>query len=225
MTRVAVTTSLSESGVVADAFAEVGMEPVLLPCIVVHPASPEHLAVARREAAQADLIVVTSARAVSITWDGVTMPDVPVAAVGPRTADAVREFGGLVVFTGSGGAAELVDHLEVEGKRVFFPHASAADPATFEELTNRGAMLTASPVYQTTPVAPERDPVDAVAFGSPLAVTGWTSSRDIEGLVVGAIGPTTAAAVREAGQPDPVVPASPTFLELAHQLARRIRDE
>lgn len=225
MTRVAITTSVPESIAVAAAFTGEGLEPVLLPCIMVHPATPEDLALARRQAADADLIVVTSARAVSITWDGASMPDVPVAAVGPGTAGAVREFGGVVVATGPGGAADLVRRLDVDGKRVFFPHARAADPATFEGLTRRGAVLTASEVYDTTPVAPAHDRVDAVAFGSPLAVAGWTSSRDLEGLVVGAIGRTTADAVREAGHPDPVVPASPGFLELARQLARRIRDE
>jgi uroporphyrinogen-III synthase len=222
VTRVAVTTAVGGSVVVAQALISEGLEPVLLPCIEVTPAPDHVLARLRRQASSADLILITSARAVTVTWPLGDMPSTPVAAVGPATARAVEAAGGVVAVTGPDGAAELVSRLDVAGKRVVFPHGRAADPATTVEMARRGAHLYRGAVYDTTPVAPGPDRVEAALFGSPLAVAGWCLSRQLGDLVVGGIGKTTADALHDRGVADPVVPHRPGFAALARALAERM---
>ncbi len=222
MTRVAVTTAIEGSEVVAGALAAHGLEPILLPCIAVRPEPESLLDRVRREAAGADLILVTSARAIWITWPCGGMPKVPVAAVGPATAHAVELAGGSVAAVGPSGAAELVAELDVAGRRVVFPHARAADPATEKALITRGAIVRAVAVYETVPVSPGPDPVEGALFGSPLAVAGWSISRDFESVLVGAIGTTTARTLREQGVTDQVVPSRPGFTELVRAMAERL---
>jgi uroporphyrinogen-III synthase len=220
--RVAVTASREQAPRVAEAMTGHGLDPVVLPCISIRPTRSEELAGLRERAAEADLILITSARTVSVTWPRGGMPAVPVAAVGPSSARAVRDAGGEVAFVGSGGAAELVSGLEVDGMNVVFPHARAADPATVATLTRMGATVHAVPVYDTVAIAPGPDRVEAVAFGSAMSVAGWCLSRSLDGVLVGAIGRSTAAAVRQRGVLRPLVPERPGFMELAGLMARRL---
>lgn len=218
----AVTASRDQASRVAQAMARHGLEPVILPCIAIRPVPPEELVGLRERAAEADLILITSARAVAVTWPRGGMPPVPVAAVGPASAKVVRDAGGEVAFVGSAGAAGLVSELEVDGMNVVFPHARAADPATVATLTRKGATVQAFPVYETVAIAPGPDQVEAVAFGSALSVAGWCHGRSLEGMVVGAIGESTADAVRQQGVLRPLVPERPGFMELAGLMARRL---
>ena len=87
MTRVAITTDRFDS--VSSAYALRGLEPVPLPCLRVESAGDEALTDARQAAADADLLVVTSPRTVSLLWPEQEMPEVEVAAVGESTAAAV----------------------------------------------------------------------------------------------------------------------------------------
>ena len=222
MTRVAVTTTADTAPGVADALIAAGLVPVMLPCIAISPARPNVLMELRERAAKADLIVVTSARAVRITWPEGDMPPVPVAAVGPSTARAVESAGGTVKTVGSGGASELIDSLEVEGLTIVFPHARAADPATTIELQRRGAAVHGAAAYQTVPIEPADDKVDAAIFGSPSAVDGWLLRRHLDGMTVGAMGPVTASALRVRGLANPVIPEQPGFKALAEAMAERI---
>ena len=223
MKRVAVTTTADTAPRVADALISHGLVPIMLPCIAISPAPPEDLAELRTQASKADLIVVTSARAVRVTWPNGDMPAIPVAVIGPSTAAAVEEAGGVVETIGGGGASELVASLDVEGRFVVFPHARAFDPSTTAGLEGRGAKVYAATVYDTIPIAPNDDKVDAAIFGSPSAIDGWMLRRHLDGMVIGAMGATTASALRVRGVEDPVVPGRPGFEELAEALAERIK--
>lgn len=218
MTRVAVTTDRFET--VATAYVEAGLTPVDLPCLRVEPAPAEVLDRARDQAAEADLLVLTSARTVVLLWPDREMPTVDVAAVGLSTAAAVEEHGGRVVARGASGLADLVEiaaqHLG-EGV-VAFPHAAGSGPGGLAELRRRCPNLVEEEVYRSLPIAPGTDAVDAVAFASPSAVRGWHLSRDLGRLIVGAIGPTTGAALTQWRRAD-VVPARPSHSALAHALA------
>lgn len=222
MKRVAVTTTADAAPRAAEPLIAHGLTPVMLPCISISPGSPAVLAELREEASRADLIVVTSARAVRITWPDGDMPATPVAAVGTATAEAVLDAGGVVRVAGSGGASELVAELDVTGLRIVFPHARSADPATDAELERMGASVFAATAYDTIPIAPNDDKVDAAIFGSPSAVDGWLLRRHLDGLVIGAMGPTTASALRVRGVEDPVLPDTPGFEALVAALAERI---
>jgi len=222
VTRVAVTTTADAAPRLAGALVGHELVPIMLPCIAISPAPPAELAELRRQASYADLIVVTSARAVRITWPNRDMPAVPVAAVGPSSAAAVEEAGGIVETIGEGGSSDLVTGLDVEGRFVVFPHARASDPSTTSGLEGRGAKVYAAAAYDTIPIAPDDDKVDAAIFGSPSAIEGWLMRRPLDGMVIGAMGATTASALRVRGVEHPVVPVRPRFEELAEALAERI---
>jgi uroporphyrinogen-III synthase len=222
MTRVAVTTELDAAGRIGRLTEEAGLEPVYLPCIRTAVSPPEILDPLRAASRKADWVVCTSQRAVSSMWPTGGMPTRPlVAAVGAATARAVTAAGGRVAVTGTGGAAALREILRgrLAGQVVVFPHARAADPATVEMLRSEGASVVAGPAYETLPVAPANDPVNAVIFGSPSALGGWLLARDLSSLVVAAMGQTTAAALRGSGREPDVVPQVPGAAAVVAALA------
>ena len=220
MIRVAITTTEDRASTLVETLIAHQMEPVRLPCIEV-TAAPEHvLEEARSKSADADWIVLTSPRAVSLAWPSGGMPDVPVAAVGASTAAAVKAAGGRVHAAGHVGAAELMATLaqQTVGASVVFPHAAGAGTSTITGLEGKGARVFAIPVYETRPLAPGRDPVDAVVFGSPSAIKGWSMSRGLDGLVLAAIGKTTERALVERGHQAHVMPDTPDFTALVTAL-------
>lgn len=222
MTRVAVTTTADNAPRVGDALVAAGLVPVMLPCISISPSPTDVLVEIRRAAEKADLILVTSARAVRIVWPDGNMPPTPVAAVGSATAEAVTDAGGKIDAVGDGGAADLVGQLDVNGLTIAFPHARAADPSTTIELERRGATVHGATVYDTIPIAPADDKVKAAVFGSPSAIDGWLMRRHLDGMTIAAMGDTTASALRVRGVSDPVVADRPDLEALAHALAERI---
>ncbi len=216
--RVAVTTDRFDEA--ADSYAEAGLEPVSLPCIRVEPSSSEVIIRARLRCAASDVIVITSPRVVSLLWPWGGMPDVEVMVVGTATAEAVTRAGGRVGLVGDGGLARLVelatDRLG-EG-RVVIVHAAGSDLAAMAQLRRVADSLDDFEVYRSVPVAPGTSIVDGVAFASPSAVAGWTLSRDLDGLAVGAIGATTARALAPHRDPD-VIAAQPSHRALAQAIA------
>lgn len=223
--RVAVTTTLDAADRIAHAVEQIGLEPVRLPCIRVEPAPADTIARLRAAADEADWIIVTARRAVEIVWPGGDMPgSAAVAAVGRATAAAARSAGGRVAVVGDGGAAALRELLggRVDAMSVVFPHARAADPATVRWLKERTALLTADAAYETIPVAPAQDTVDSVIFGSPSAVDGWCEARPLDGLVIAAMGRTTARYLEGLGHPPDVVPATPRLEELVSALGKHL---
>ena len=224
--RIALTTTRDRAVRLASLCEEHGLEPVHVPCIEFVPADEGVLDPTRRRIGQADWLVVTSARAISALWPEGGMPDLPVAAVGSATAQAVSDAGGQPVVVGDGGAGELIDLVagRLGGASVAFPHAVGAGTATIEALQSAGASVHARAVYEIRPVPPVADPVDAVVFGSPTAVRGWLLSRGLEGLVVGAIGETTAGALAEVAVAADVEPRHPSFERLIARMAEHMRD-
>jgi uroporphyrinogen-III synthase len=224
MTRVAITSDRFESAEVP--FRRAGLEPVALPCIRIEPAGADVLSEARKAAVGCDLLLITSARTVALLWPE-SMPSSPVAAVGERTAAAVRARGGRLVLSGREGLAEVVQRVgaKLETSGVVFPHGggSSMDPVTsvqeaLEALRQKAVQLTEFEVYRTTSVAPGADSVSAVAFSSPSAVAGWRLSRSFDSLVIGVIGSTTRLAV-SAHRPPEVVAPEPSHHALARAMA------
>lgn len=208
MRRLGITTTRPRARELAATVRARGCEPVVLPCIEVVPVHDEALDRARSLAAAADRMVITSPRTVSTLWPHGGMPTVPVAVVGERTANAVATAGGIVALTGKEGADSLIARLPGEWSRleIFFPRGSAAGSIAVD-----GVDMTEMAVYDTVSIPPEPDPVDAVIFGSPSAVSGWVMSRSLDDLVLGAIGGSTAEALAAHGHSPHVVPNRPGY--------------
>ncbi len=226
VSRVAVTTTPDRAPTVAKTLVAHHLEPVILPCIEVIPAPESALDDARSISEVADWIIVTSPRAVLLTWPSGGMPDVPVAAVGASTAAAVEAAGGNVEMAGHSGAGELTAKLApmVAGRSVAFPHAASADPSTIELLENSGARVKPIPIYETRSIAPGLDPVDVAIFGSPSAITGWCRSRGLNDLVLAVVGETTRQTLAEHGYEAHVTPDRPDYESVVTALDGYLRE-
>jgi uroporphyrinogen-III synthase len=198
----------------------------VLPCIEVVPARESVLEEARRSAADSDWLLVTSARTIGYLWPHGHLPDVEVAAVGSRTAAAVTGAGGAVSLRGDSGSVDLISELItlVENATVCFPHGRRADLSRVRVLEEAARTVSTWAVYATEPIPPALNPVDAVAFGSPSAVAGWSRSRAFAGVAVGAIGEATGAALSDRGHPADVVADRPDYAELLERLSAAVKD-
>jgi uroporphyrinogen-III synthase len=137
-----------------------------------------------------------------------------VAAVGPATSEAAAAEGFLVghmaeEFQGAELAQELSG--EVFGKKVLLPRSDLASDDLPEALRKSGAFVTDVIAYRTVPcdaAAPEA--VAAVRSGEADVVSFFSSSafhslaervglETLRNVSLAAIGPVTAAAIRESG--------------------------
>jgi uroporphyrinogen-III synthase len=219
--RLGVTTTRDRAGELADIVTARGCEPVLLPCIEVLSRPNDVVERARDAAAAADRMIVTSPRTISTLWPDDDMPAIPVAVVGARTAKQVEAAGGTVALVAESGADALIARLPEDWWRfnVFFPHGAAAEPINVD-----GRQIAAMAVYDTRPIPPEADAVDAAIFGSPSAVAGWIMSRSLDDLVLGAIGTSTTDALVQQGHPPDIVPDRPDYEALIALVADDLTD-
>ena len=220
--RALVTREPGRPGALADALRARGIDPLVVPAIELRAAVPG----GALDGAAADLgrfawVVVTSAAGAEALAGaagrvGATLAEARIAAVGAATAEALAREGGRAAFIpGRAGGAALADELPVApGDTVLLARSDAADDALPGRLRARGAIVEQVVAYHTVE-APEsarrplraalRDGVDVLVFTSGSTVRGLLGLLSpIErgaALRVPAccIGPSTAAAARDAG--------------------------
>ena len=214
------------------------------------PADPAPLDAALSALDGFDWVVLASANALSRTLERLAalglgrarLAGRRLAAVGPATARCVEaELGRAPDLvppqaTGQALAAALAPH--VRGRCVLVPRPAEGRPEILDGLAAAGPLVTAAEAYRTVPATPEAlaplaawleaGAVHAVAFASPSAVRavvaalGPRSVRLLGGVVLAAIGPTTAAALLESGLTPAVVPERHTGADLAEGIAARL---
>ena len=219
--RVAVTASIEASAGMAAELVAVGLRPVTLPCVRIQQADEVTLIRARAAVEEADLVVLTSSRALDVLWPDGPIPAPPIAMLTSAGGARVEERGGRVAHVGTGNPSDFTAYLvrHAAGKRVAYPHAEGVDPRIVVSLADAAADLVAVAVYGWIPVAPTLDVVEAAVFESSLAVEGWMETRDLSGIVAAAIGPATAAALRRHGRAPDILVRRPHFGMLAETLA------
>lgn len=168
-------------------------------------------AAALARAAAAPTLAFASARAVwrfvaLLAQHGLRCQVARIFAIGPTTAAAARTLTTHVhTADGSGGkalAALAIAQLGT-GATIAFPCAAGRNPAFESETAAAGLTVLPLPLYRVeadpAPTLPAHDP-DALLFSAPSAVAAF---RDLAWRPASshfcAIGPTTAAALREAG--------------------------
>jgi len=217
--RLGLTTTSDRIRTLMPEVSKLGFDPVSLPCIRVDavPGGIEKLAAAVDDA---DALVVTSARTVAMLVPG-GLPPLPIVAVGRETAAAAKNAGRTVAWVGSGGVHHLARDAQhvLAGKKIVLAGASNTARASAAALEMAGSSVVSIELYTTVSIAPPHSAVDAVVFGSPTAVTGWLISRELSGLLIGAIGPTTASSLRGHGVEPDAVPDRPGFVNTIEQLA------
>lgn len=152
------------------------------------------------------------------------------AAVGPKTAAAVRELGLEVTREAAQGAQsgigvfEAIRDLLVPGDELLLPAAEEGRRELQDALEEEGFSCTRVPAYRSEPAAlddaslkPLREvPPQVVVFGSPRTASAFLERAGVLGAdllrraKVVAIGPTTAQALIELGFEPSAVAEAPT---------------
>jgi uroporphyrinogen-III synthase/uroporphyrinogen III methyltransferase/synthase len=246
--RIAITWARRDGpDLLAKAIEEAGGTIFAAPAVTIGPpASYRELDAALADLSRFEWVVFSSANAVDHTLarcnGAASLRDLSIAAVGPATAARLAAYGLRVSVappaeesSGEGLARALAP--SVRGRKVLVPRAAGGREELLDGLAAAGAEVTAVEAYRTVPVDPSAlaplgqdlvaGKLDAVVFASPSAVASVLAalgkgSKALGGITLAAIGPTTGDALRNAGFPAPVQPATPTGPELAAALAKAL---
>ncbi|AFZ72668.1 uroporphyrinogen-III synthase [Natronobacterium gregoryi] len=224
-----------------DLLESLGAEPVPDPMLAVDPTAAE-------PRTDADYVVLTSKTGVELVADARWEPgDATVCAIGPATADVLREAGYEVdvvpeEYTSSGLVATLED--EVAGARVEVARSDHGSDVLLEGLEDAGAYVHETVLYRL--VRPEESgrsaelaadgDLDGLCFTSSLTVEHFLEAADacgvredvlagLEDATVGVIGEPTAETAREQGIEADLVASEATFEALAHETLEETDDE
>ncbi|HWI20449.1 MAG TPA: uroporphyrinogen-III synthase [Vicinamibacterales bacterium] len=235
--RVAVTRDDEGEGAVRRALENAGFVAVACPVIVEGPPpDPERLHAAARGLERFDWVICASVRAVRALTAarGSRWPKrLRTAAVGKATAAAMREAGASDPVVGEAfNAKALWETLrsldDWQGKKVLVPTVAGGRQELIEGLRKQGAHVTEVEAYTMTARphdAIRRDWVhadpEAVILGSPATARRLIHAVGVDALAelkaIIAIGPTTHAALKEAGL-SARMPREATFLSAVDEL-------
>jgi uroporphyrinogen III methyltransferase / synthase len=248
--RVVFTRAAEDSAELARALESLGAEIILLPTVALGPPEDwQKLDDQLRHLDGFDAILFLSKNAVRYIFDRCAELGIEcemagssnrfIAAVGPATAQALKEKGLRVDYVAQHHTGEsLVSELRgsLAGRRVLLPRSNRGDDRVPSALLEIGAQVTEVIAYRT--VAPATlDPailarivggeVDAVVFASPSAFQNLRDSVGPESIALlstrvefVAIGPTTARAIRASGSRVAVEAEETSASGLAAALAR-----
>lgn len=215
-----------------------GVSPVADPMLEVRPTS----AVPRTDAT---LVVFTSKTGVELVEEaGWTAGSATLCAIGPATADALREAGYPVdIVPETYTSAGLVDTLEgsVDGERVEVARSDHGSPVLIEGLFEAGAYVHETVLYRlvrpdgsgvSAAIAADGD-LDGAVFTSSLTVENFLEAAEERGIedeaivglldaVVGTIGPPTRVTAEARGIEVDVEPESADFEALARAVVERV---
>jgi uroporphyrinogen III methyltransferase/synthase len=235
---VVVTRDEPVDGPLSSKLRDLGLTVLSWPVIRVRaPEDPAPLERALARVGELDWIVFASQHAVAAVAARLAIPPakIRIAAVGARTAEALREHGWRAdVVPELATAAGLVAALRPlvrRGTRALFPASSRALPALASGLTGLGVELEQVEAYHTE-AAPldaleccawvDREAVAAVTFTSPSTVEELDRAlgrehfdRLLNSCLSLALGPTTARALAERGY-ESVLAHPATLAGLAH---------
>jgi len=243
-----VTRAPEQAGDLARLLAERGAEVVLCPLVAFErPADCSALDAALLRLTTFDWLLFTSQNAVrffeerrrelqaALQWGRPR-----VAAVGPATAKAARDLGYGVEYVSQEATGEALSRelqAELVGRSVLLPRSDRAREELPRTLEAAGARVTEVVAYHTVPAPADAESaleqiragkVDVVTLASPSAFehlseqigAGTLAALAGRGrLSLAAIGPVTAAAIRQAGLPVAVVPSKPGAGALVEALA------
>jgi uroporphyrinogen-III synthase len=223
MKRILITRPRAQADDFAGKLRAAGFEPIFFPVIEIRPIENNvalERALAKLE--RYDWIVFTSVNAVEVVSDvvarsGATKQSPKVAAIGPKTAEALHRRGITPDFVPAEYVAEAIlpGLGDVRGKWVLLPRAEIARKALPEAIAAAGGIPHEIAVYQTLPAQPDpegltalQSGVDIVTLTSPSTVQNFMAIARQSGLdplrlpgnpLFACIGPITEQAAREDG--------------------------
>jgi len=200
-----------EAKPLVDELIGLGAEVTLVPLIEIRPADDRRAledALARLETY--DWLILTSVNTVAALGDSLHVglsPRVRVAAIGPVTADAIRERGIEPAFVATRASEDIAGGLgRIEGSRILLPQADIADPHLADELRGKGAEVDAVIAYRTVLVEPPMWGILPLRIADAVVLASGSACRSLaaaggagEGVLLVCIGPKTAKVAREVG--------------------------
>ncbi|GIQ70197.1 hypothetical protein XYCOK13_30210 [Xylanibacillus composti] len=196
--RILVTRARAQASELVDRIAELGGEPIEFPVIQIRepadPAASSRLDNAIRQADGFDWLMFTSANGVSHFFDRMVqvgedvrkLHRVRIAAVGPKTAEALRNRGIVATslpeqYQAEGLFESLLPELQA-GQRVLLPRSAIARAWLPKELVRLGLEVVEVDVYETVTSADGAEVViDLLLKGSVDYIT-FTSSSTVTNL-------------------------------------------
>ncbi len=222
MKRILVTRSREQADDFAEKLRSAGFEPIYFPVIEIK--SIENNVALERALSKLDCyewILFTSVNAVDVLFEQFPSlhwgDGIKVAAVGPKTADALKRRGVIADFVPQEYVPEaiLAGLGDLLGKWVLLPRAEIARKDLPESISEAGGISHEVTVYKTLPAQPDpegfaalRAGVDVITFTSPSTVQNFIALAQRNGLdplrlpnnpLSACIGPITEGAAREAG--------------------------
>jgi uroporphyrinogen III methyltransferase / synthase len=218
---VVVTRARAQASGMAETLAGLGADVVELPAIRIVPREGDTGVSAAVDAlGEYALVCLTSPNGVRILFDALTergldarsLAGATVAAIGPGTAAALRDYGVVADVVPERSIAEaLVEALadvEVDGRRALVARAAEARDVLPDALRDRGAEVDVVALYDT--VREDSDPaaLERAAGADYLTFTSSSTVRNFlaavpdgvpDGARIVSIGPVTSETIREAG--------------------------
>jgi uroporphyrinogen-III synthase len=198
-----------EAKPLAEELERLGAEVTIVPLIEIRPAEGRALEDAIDTMGTYDWVVLTSVNGVAAVAQGLAGlgGDARVAAVGPVTADAIRQHGVEPAFVATRASDDIAAGLgEIEGLRVLLPQADLAEPHLADELRGRGAHVEAVVAYRTILVEPPMWGILPLRIADAVVLASGSACRSLAaaggaggGAMLVCIGPKTAKVAREVG--------------------------
>ena len=235
--KVLITRPRAQSETFGEALKTAGFEPIYFPVIEIQPIE-NNLALERalEKLNCYEWVVFTSVNAVEMVFspsplrpspsgrgDGGEGLGVRVAAIGPKTAEALRKYNIEPDFIPEKYVAEAIlpGLGDLHGKWVLLPRAEIARKSLPEAIVKAGGTAHEIVVYQTLPAVVDMEGLDALKSG--VDIITFTSASTVENFVAivrqhkldplnlpnnplfACIGPVTEQAAREEGLTNLVV--------------------
>ena len=249
--KVLVTRAKEQAAELIELLTDYGAEPIEFPTIEILPPKdwkPLDRAIAKL--ADYDWLLFTSVNGVEFFMkrlfekggDLRKLTRAKIAAIGPKTAEALRAHGIVPDLVPKYFQAEAVLEglagVKMKGKRVLLPRAQEAREVLPKELKKRGARVDVVTAYRTVAPTKRRDQLKKMLERKELAVITFTSSSTVknfmalfkgrpvkkwlEGVKIACIGPITADTARELGLRVDIQPKDFTVAALAKEIAEGV---
>src|SRR5262245_53753834 len=198
-----------EAKSLAEELERLGAEVTIVPLIEILPAEGRALEDAIDAMPTYDWVVLTSVNGVAAVSEA--LPGLGsatrVAAVGPVTADAIRQHGVEPAFVAQRASDDIAGGLgDIQGLRVLLPQADIADPRLAEELRGQGAEVESVVAYRTVLVEPPMWGILPLRIADAVVLASGSACRSLAaaggaggGAMLVCIGPKTAKVAREVG--------------------------
>lgn len=244
--RILVTRAREQASALSEKLRLLGAEPIEFPTIRIEAPADGYAALDEllQTLAPYDWIVFTSANGVVHTFnrlhatgrDARAFSTAKVAAIGPATADALRERGIVADFVPTEFVAEAVLAQfpeSVAGKRILLARAAEAREVMPDSWREQGATVDVVAAYQTVLETEGAEQIRELLANNELDIVTFASSSTVrnfveamagttvpDGVILAAIGPVTAETCRELIRPPDCIANEYTMDGLINEIVR-----